>query len=195
MGALLLGCGDPAAVAAQGAPPLQDCEWCGTSEAPQQLRSDTRIAPANEPGEPMILEGTVYDVDGTTPMAGVVIYAYHTNVDGIYPKRGDETGNGARHGYLRGWVRSDENGRYRFKTIRPAIYPTGREEAHVHMAVEAPGDEEVWIDSVVFSDDPLVNEGYRERARNRGGSGIVTPALDDGVWRVERDIIVGLNIP
>lgn len=186
---LLLACGSPATGAASGE--LPDCEWCGAREAPAELSWRARIAPPDEPGERLVLEGTVYLADGETPAPGVVIYAYHTDAEGIYSKRGDETGNGRRHGRLRAWVRTGEDGRYRFDTIRPASYPDSSEPQHVHMTVLPPGGEEWWIDSVQFTDDPLLTERERRRMRNRGGSGIVTPERDgDGVWRVTRDVVL-----
>jgi protocatechuate 3,4-dioxygenase beta subunit len=139
----------------------------------------------------MILTGRVYRPDGTTPAADVVVYAYHTNAAGIYPTRGTEQGWGRRHGYLRGWVKTNAAGEYRFDTIRPAPYPGRRDPAHVHMTVKEPDRREYWIDEVVFTDDPLVTPGYGERVDRRGGSGIVTPVRDTtGAWVVRRDIIL-----
>src|SRR4051812_22825989 len=43
-----------------------------------------RIAPADEPGERLVIHGKVYEADGRTPAAGVVVYAYHTDAKGLY---------------------------------------------------------------------------------------------------------------
>jgi len=72
--------------------PLPDCEWCGASEAPDDVTSSTTIAGADEPGERLLLQGTIYAPDGVTPVPGVLLYVYHTNTAGVYAKRGDETG-------------------------------------------------------------------------------------------------------
>ena len=82
--------------------PEQGSSWGGTSEAPNDVSWSTRIASAEELGERLVVVGTVYLEDGLTPAPGVLIYAYHTNAQGKYPKRGDEAGNGRLHGYLRG---------------------------------------------------------------------------------------------
>src|SRR5687767_8800250 len=87
---------------AQSQRPAPACEWCGTAEAPKELTWDLTIADATEPGEPIVIEGTVFKPDGRTPAPDVVIYTYHTNAAGIYPKRGNDPGNAVRHGYLRG---------------------------------------------------------------------------------------------
>ena len=59
------------------------------------------------------------------------------------------------------------------------------------MIVKEPDRREYWIDEVVFTDDPLVTERYRDRVEGRGGSGIVTPTRDAaGTWSVRRDIVL-----
>jgi len=185
---LLLACGP---VVADGESALPDCEWCGATEAPEELSWQSRIAPEGEEGEPLVVTGTVYEADGETPAAGVVIYAYHTDAEGIYRKEGGETGNALRHGLLRGWVESDEDGRYRFDTIRPASYPDSSIAQHVHMSVLPPGGEETWINSVKFTDDPLLTPSERRQRPHRGGPGLVTPERDEsGTWHAQRDIVL-----
>ena len=172
---------------AQG--PLPACEWCGASEAPASLTWDIRIAGPNEPGEPLAISGIVFKTDGVTPAPSMILYLYHANAKGIYPKRGDETGNGRRHGHLRGWLRTDERGRYRFATIRPAPYPSRTEPAHIHVTIKEPEREEYYIDSFLFEGDDLITPPFRERLRGRGGSGIITLTRgDDGRWFGTRDI-------
>jgi protocatechuate 3,4-dioxygenase beta subunit len=176
---------------AQEPRPLPDCEWCGAAEAPDDVSWTTTIAGADEPGEPMVITGTVYRPDGETPAPGILLYVYHTNAEGIYPTRGDEQGNARRHGYLRGWMRTDAAGRYRFTTIRPGTYPSRNEPAHVHMTIKEPDRAEHWVDSIVFADDPLVDADYRAEQDERGGSGIVALTRDeDGVWRGQRDVVL-----
>jgi protocatechuate 3,4-dioxygenase beta subunit len=168
------------------------CEGCELvfDGMPGSLSSAARIAPSGEPGEPMRIEGVVTGLDGR-PASGVIVYAYHTDASGIYPPAS------TRHGRLRGWVRTDEEGRYRFDTIRPGAYPDGENPQHVHMHVIEPGYATYWIDSIVFIDDPLLTEDRRRATdHGRGGSGVVQPARDaDDAWHVRRDILLGRGIP
>ena len=62
------------------------CEACETVVLgmPSQLASHARIAPADEPGESMTIEGVVRDKGGK-PRADIIVYAYHTDAHGIYP--------------------------------------------------------------------------------------------------------------
>lgn len=171
----------------------QECEWCGAAEAPDDLSWETTIADENEPGERLVVSGTVFEEDGKTPVANVLIYVYHTNVEGVYPKRGDETGNGRRHGYLRAWMRTDEQGRYRFDTIRPAPYHThGGEPAHIHYTIQPDGGREYWLDAAWFADDPRVTEEELEKVQRRGGfTNVMDVKLDaGGVWHGRRDIVL-----
>ena len=172
--------------------PLPACEWCGAPEAPANLGPILVIPTSGEAGERLIIEGTVYQPDGRTPAGGVLLYAYHTNAAGVYAKRGNETGNARRHGYLRGWLRTGADGRYRIETIKPGSYPTRSEPAHVHMTLQSPGEPERYIDDVVFEGDPLLTPEHRARLQQRGGSGIVPLERGaGGVLRVTRDIYLG----
>ncbi len=181
----------PVAAAAQSRPDLFQCEGC---EAIHEHSFDglswfTTIPGPGEPGDKLILSGTVFQADGRTPAAGVVVYAYHTNTQGAYPTRGDERGWARRHGYLRGWVKTNAQGEYRFETIRPGGYPGRPDPAHIHVIVKEPDRREYWIDEVVFEDDPRVSARYRNAQRYRGGSGIIRLTRDPtGAWTGRRDI-------
>ncbi len=170
---------------AQSRPLLPSCEWCGAAEAPASLSATARLTGAQEPGERLVVTGTVFEADGRTPAVGVLLYAYQTDTTGHYPMRGNETGNARRHGALRGWLRTGSDGRYRIETIQPAPYPTRNEAAHIHITLTPNGGEEGWIDNIVFSDDPLLS------ARDRAGKGVVTLVRDEhGVLHAIRDIRV-----
>jgi protocatechuate 3,4-dioxygenase beta subunit len=109
------------------------CEGCEAvfQGMPDPVTSHARIAPASEPGAPMMIEGVVVDASGV-PVEGVIVYAYHTDDRGIYPRDERFAGQAAyRHGKLRGWAITDADGRYSFDTIRPAGYPETSIPAHV----------------------------------------------------------------
>ena len=164
--------------------PCEGCEWV-FDDQPGALRSVARIAPANEPGVPMVIEGTVTTMSGAAGRS-VIVYAYHTDQTGIYPRAAN------RHGTLRGWAITDAEGRYRFDTIRPGAYPSRNVAEHVHMHVIEPGIGTYFIANLEFQDDPLNSTRTRE---NRGGNGYMLPVRRDGVWQVRRDIVLGQNIP
>lgn len=175
------------------------CDGCEVAfdGLPTTLHSSARIAPEGSPGQPMRIEGTVRDRRGQVA-PGIIVYAYHTDASGRYPRDPTRTGPMAfHHGRLRNWAQTDAQGRYRFDTIRPAGYPDSDLPAHVHMHVIEPGRCTYYIDDILFEDDPrLTAEKRRQSNRGRGGSGIATPTKDDsGTWVVTRDIELGERIP
>jgi protocatechuate 3,4-dioxygenase beta subunit len=160
---------------------------------PKNISSETIISPKSEPGEPMIIEGTIYQNDGKTPAPGIILYVYHTDAKGYYSNLPGE--KEIQHGHLRGWMKTGPDGKYRFVTIRPAPYPDRNAPAHIHPQVKEPGMTLYWLDEYLFDDDPLVTEKVRANEQKRGGNGIIHLTKKDGVWRGNRDIILGMNIP
>jgi protocatechuate 3,4-dioxygenase beta subunit len=52
-----------------------------------------------------------------------------------------------------------------------------------------------WIDELVFSDDPRLTPGARERIiQGYGGPNIGTPRKEGKGWKVERDTLLGEKI-
>jgi hypothetical protein len=184
------------------ADPVFGCEVCtGLYEGmPTVLTSRARIAPISEPGEQLTINGRALGPDGK-PRAGVVIYAYQTDRFGIYPNPAPPRSDVSDfEGTLRGWVRTDAQGRYTFDTIRPASYPNSDNPQHVHMHVAEPGCATYMVDEMMFTDDPLyqrlaADTSQRHRiGSNQGGSGVVTPRRRGAGWEVTRDIHLGQNI-
>lgn len=170
------------------------CEGCETvaEGMPRELSSVGTIAPSSEPGVRMTIRGRVLDSSGEA-VQGVIVYAYHTDDGGVYPRNGSGS---HRHGRLRGWARSDAEGRYAFETIRPGGYPGSTSPAHVHMHVIEESGCSYYIDDILFTDDPRLDAAARRQmARGRGGNGIVTPTSEpDGSITVVRDIVLGAAI-
>ena len=180
----------PSVASAQG-PALYRCEGCdGVFDRPaESLSSSYTITEAEGPGEPMVLKGQVFQTDGTTPASGVVIYAYHTDHEGLYANGSDESRYSRRHGRLRGWVKTDAEGRYEFRSIKPAPYPGTSIPAHIHPTILEPGRRPYWIDDVVFDGEAGVTNAYRRRMSGRGGNGIILLQRDsDGTWIAVRNI-------
>lgn len=174
--------------------PCEDCDQIYEG-MPEKLEWKTTIADSEEPGEPLIVRGTIYQKDGVTPAAGVILYVYHTDNNGRYSPDANQT-KGRRHGHLRGWMKTDEQGRYEFKTIRPAAYPGRSDPQHIHPLIKEEGKPVYWIDEFLFDDDPLARQKVRNQQPKRGGNGILSLTKNEnGVWVGKRDIILGLGVP
>lgn len=172
------------------------CESCeGIYEGmPENLSWQTAIADAKEPGERMEISGVIYKSDGKTPAPDVILYLYHTDAKGFYSPAPDATGNARRHGHLRGWMKTNAKGEYKFTSIRPASYPESRNPQHIHPILKESDTNEYWIDEYVFEDDPFVTKEHRAGLRNAGGSGVIRLTKQNGVWVGKRDITLGLNV-
>jgi len=173
------------------------CEGCeAILEYGDKKLTPIDTLPAFNEYEPKLkITGTVFEKDGKTPANNIILYIYHTNRDGIYEKKGNETGWGKRHGYIRGWVKTEADGKYTFYTFRPAAYPNGREAEHVHIIAKEPDKNEYYLEDFLFNDDELLTQEKRTRLKNRGGSGIVQPKMENGILTIKRNIVLGLNIP
>lgn len=147
-------------------------------------------------GHQLIIEGTVFKIDGKTPVPNVVLYYYHTDTAGYYSPGPNLPGTVVRHGYLRGWVKTDAKGRYAIHTSRPGAYPNRRDPAHLHVSVYEPGiPNPYYLDGWVFDDDPLLTSAKRRTMTNRGGSGVLRLRREGNVQVARHNVILGLNIP
>ncbi|WP_436517458.1 intradiol ring-cleavage dioxygenase [Ekhidna sp. To15] len=138
-------------------PEQSSCEWCGATEAPPNVQSRTTIATVDEVGQRIKINGTVFLADKKTPAKDVILYLYHTNAKGIYPKNGSESGNGRRHGYLRGWIKTGNDGTYEFETIKPEPYPGRSIPAHIHITIKEPNKNEYWLKDYFFNGDTFLS--------------------------------------
>ncbi|MCU7550822.1 hypothetical protein OCK74_17010 [Chitinophagaceae bacterium LB-8] len=175
--------------------PCEGCEAIYESPVPfTKLHSTDTLPDINEKGPQLLIHGTVFKNDGRTPASDVVLYIYHTDQKGIYPKKGNETGWAKRHGYIRGWAKTGPDGHYSFYTLKPAPYPGGSIAAHIHIIIKEPGKTPYWIDEYLFDNDPLLRAGQRSQAQNKGGSGILHLVKKGNLLIGQRDIILGKNI-
>lgn len=174
--------------------PCEGCEAIHEYGNKMLLTVDT-LPKFEETSPKLKISGVVYQSDGETPADNVILYIYHTNRKGIYETQGNEKGWARRHGFIRGWIKTDRDGRYTFYTFRPASYPNRRAPEHIHITVKEPNKLEYYIDDFMFEDDPLLTTTERNSRPQRGGSGIVNLISKNGILTIERDIILGLNIP
>jgi catechol 1,2-dioxygenase len=78
----------------------------------------TTLAPPDLPGRPLVISGTVYAADCVTPLPDVLLEVWHVDVNGKYDRTPPYT--------LRAKLRTDEQGRYRFTTVKPGYLLTSQ---------------------------------------------------------------------
>lgn len=179
----------------QSDPP--SCDECVFAETPKSVTWRVTIPSDTVRGQRIRIAGTIYQADGKTPAAGALLYCYHTNATGRYAKLGteDRRSHAWWHGYLRGWLKTDANGRYEINTIKPAPYPVGGNPAHIHALVKAPGTTGVqWLNDFVFRGEPFVTDTYWYRTELASGQlryeGVALKPGPTGILEGKRDIVV-----
>lgn len=159
----------------------QDVEYIRAIERAQQgrpaaLSASARIAPESEPGTPLVIHGLAFAADRRTPLANAVVFAYHTDREGLY----DRPGVSGHSWRLRGWAKTDADGRFEFRTIRPAAYPSRNIAEHVHFTVFTASGERYHAGELNFADDKFVSETERQASARDGDFGGVRPVRRDG---------------
>jgi len=83
-----------------------------------------KLATDDEPGERLILAGTVYSSDCRTPLPKTLIEIWQADAKGFYDKKQPGDFNEPPMPFhLRGMLLTDERGRYEIETIIPGAYP------------------------------------------------------------------------
>jgi protocatechuate 3,4-dioxygenase, beta subunit len=172
----------------------EDCNliFAGMPAAPSWK---TTLSGKEDAGDLMTISGTIFQKDGKSPAPNVILYVYHTDAKGNYSPSKNQA-HAKRHGHLRGWMKTDAQGKYQFSSIRPASYPNSKAPQHIHPIIKEPGVQEYWIDEYLFEDDPNLTAEERNKQEKRGGSGVIKLTKnDEGTWEGKRDIVLGRNIP
>jgi protocatechuate 3,4-dioxygenase beta subunit len=138
---------------------------------------------AGEPlGERIIVSGRVLDEDGR-PVTHSLIEVWQANSAGRYRHKRDQHDAPLDPNFTgSGHTLTDEQGRYRFVTIRPGAYPWKNDHnswrpAHIHFSMFGPAFATRLVTQMYFPGDPLLafdpifNCTADESARNRLISG------------------------
>src|SRR5678816_2683967 len=96
-----LGCGRQARSAEQTTSPI------GTT-TDTNVPAKVVIVSDKEPGEPLIVSGTIYAPDGRSPLEGITLYVYQTDATGRYSTSGGDNRNTRIHGQMK----TNTQGRY-----------------------------------------------------------------------------------
>jgi protocatechuate 3,4-dioxygenase beta subunit len=133
--------------------------------------SPITIVTPKETGEPLVLAGRVIDGDGR-PMKEAVVYVYQTSAKGWYSDRAAHYAaheGDRKHARLFGYLKTDGEGGFELRTIRPAGYPDSDLPAHIHVEVErkerGSGN---FVTEAQFDDDPRLTDEWRKRSQQEG---------------------------
>ncbi|KAA3622363.1 MAG: intradiol ring-cleavage dioxygenase [Flavobacterium sp.] len=174
------------------------CEGCEAvfEYGDQKLTNTDTLPDFNKEGTKIKVEGIIYEKDGKTPANNVILYVYHTDLEGLYTPAADAEGWARNHGDNRTWLKTNKDGRYAFYTIKPAPYPTRSEPAHIHYEILEPNGKYYYLQSCYFEGDSLLTSKQINPESPRGGtSGVLRLKKEGNLWVGTRDIILGKNIP
>jgi protocatechuate 3,4-dioxygenase beta subunit len=138
------------------------------------IRTNTADGAAVE-GAPLTLEWIVSQADGSAcvPMADVVVDVWHCDGLGVYSGVSGNSGN-----FLRGFQRTDPNGKASFTTVYPGWY-TGR-AVHIHFKIRTDADSSTGFEftSQLFFDDDFSKQVYSSGVYAQKGAQDVLNASD-----------------
>lgn len=162
------------------------------------------------PGAPLFVEARVKGLDGR-PIAGAEVDVWQADEDGLYDVQRPELGDTRR---ARGVLRTDADGRVRFRTVAPTAYPvptdgpvgdmlmaSGRHPwrpAHIHFLIKATGyqtlvthifrDADPYLDSdVVFGVRSSLIGDY---ALNAPGTAPDGSAMSEPFYTLSQDFVL-----
>jgi catechol 1,2-dioxygenase len=107
----------------------------------------SRLVDAGEPGEQLVVTGTVLSADCRTPVPGALIEVWQANHAGVYDTNRPGNFTEVTSFHLRGMMYTNERGQYEIETVMPGRYPVppnlpGLEKyagltrpAHIHFRV------------------------------------------------------------
>lgn len=139
-----------------------------THDRPDEDADLTQVKgrPDRASGEIVYLRGRVLD-QACQPVAGALVEVWQANRWGRYDHEGDANNPRPLDPNFQSWAEmlTDQEGRFRFKTIKPGAYPTGEggwiRTPHIHFRVSRRGYHEL-ITQMYFAGEAL-NESDRIR--------------------------------
>ena len=128
------------------------------------VSSDDADLTTGHPGEPIgqriVVSGRILDTTGK-PIRGSLVEIWQANAGGRYRHDGDQHPSPLDPNFTgAGRALTDDDGRYRFVTIRPGSYPWGNHHnawrpAHIHFSVFGRAFTERLVTQMYFPGDPL----------------------------------------
>lgn len=133
----------------------------------KHAKPNATIVIPSEPGDALMVSGVIRDKRGT-PINGALIYVYQTSSRGWYSDKAPHISGMAgdeKFARLFGYLKTGADGKYQFRTIRPAGYPRSDLPAHIHVEIETPDKQRrTLITEIQFEDDPRLTPEMRARS-------------------------------
>jgi protocatechuate 3,4-dioxygenase, beta subunit len=154
-------------------------------DAVDEFDADLTRRHAGEPlGERIVVSGRVLDTDGR-PVRGTLLEIWQANAAGRYLHDGDRHPAPLDPNFSgAGRVLTDDDGRYRFTTVKPGAYPWRNHHnawrpAHIHFSVFGRAFTERLVTQMYFPGDPLFDQDpIFQSIRDPKARALLVSALD-----------------
>lgn len=112
----------------------------------------TNLIQAGTKGEILHFGGTIFGLDGKTPVNGALVEVWHCNEAGVYDNASDDY-------VYRASFKTAANGKYQFKTILPVPYGgVGfTRPAHIHMRISGNSGTQDLVTQIYFKGDKYID--------------------------------------
>ena len=141
------------------------------------IRANTSDGVASE-GAPLTLDWVVSQADGSAcmPMGGVVVDVWHCDALGVYSGVQGDSGD-----FLRGFQRTDAQGKASFTTVYPGWYQGRAVHIHFKIRTDPEADAGFEFTSQLFFDDELSRSVYSSGVYAQKGPQDM-PNSSDGIF-------------
>ena len=160
--------------------------------ADRQLANLDTIPDYNSKQDKLMITGTIYESDGTTPAKDVILYIQQPDENGDYQIKKE---NDKRYVVNRGWIKTDADGRYTFYTFIPGSFLHNKELKHIHPVIKEPGKPEYDLDAFLFDNDPFLSKSCRKRLAKKGIDSILKLEKKGDMFVTTKDIVLAKEIP
>jgi len=134
---------------------------------PSMPFTDTLAAP-DEQGERLVVSGRVIGNPDCAPVQGAVVDVWQASAAGRYYFMDPNSESDANAYTLRGRMRTNENGLYRFETVVPARYPLGGgrfRPPHIHYRVTHPDYEPLTTQLYIGTGRDIGSDPFAKNSR------------------------------
>lgn len=154
----------------------------------RQLNNIDTIPDFKSKSQKLKITGTIYESDGTTPAKNVMLFIHHTDESGNFELKRQ---NKKRYVHHRGWIKTDDDGKYTFYTFVPGKYILGNELTQILPIIKEPNKPEYKIETFLFDDDPLLTGKCRTKVEETNPNRILKLNKKEGLFEAKRDIVLG----
>lgn len=137
------------------------------------------------------ITGTIYESDGVTPAKNVLLFIHQADENGKFELKRH---NKKRYVHHRGWVRTNEDGKYTIYTFVPGSSIYSKELQQILPIVKEPNKPEYKIETFLFDTDPMLTDKCRAQVEETDPQRILKLDLKEGLWVGKRDIVLGKEI-